>query len=97
LRKFGVVSDSWARSIRMISLVFNAWNADTRPSKERLLRPKVLDIGWSEVEVPDLNVKEGKSVHIMLAQHRTFGLKGKKKLVCDHFFSAGCSFISIIS
>jgi hypothetical protein len=81
----------------MISLVFNAWNADTRPSKERLLRPKVLDIGWSEVEVPDLNVKEGKSVHITLAEHRTFGLKGKKKSVWDHFFFAWYSFTSIVS
>ncbi|KAF8631641.1 hypothetical protein AX17_005043 [Amanita inopinata Kibby_2008] len=79
---YGLPEPGWP-SIRISSLVFNTTGNDTRPGRERLSDPILLDIGWSEASVPDLKAKPGSSKHYSIREHR-FMSHGSEKTAFNH-------------
>jgi hypothetical protein len=63
------VSDSWAASLRIFSLVFTTWSMDHRRREERLRDPKLLDVGWVELVTPQLTLKPGTATHLIPAEN----------------------------
>lgn len=56
--KFGIVYPQWVNSVQFISLATNTWQADERKRAERLLDPKILDVGWTLFTGADISVKQ---------------------------------------
>jgi len=76
--KFGLDDTSWSRSFRMYSLAFNIWPVDNRTTREKLERPLMLDISWTQVELPEFFTTMGDAVHLVPSSAR-FLRKGKVK------------------
>jgi hypothetical protein len=71
IRKFSIHDLRWMTHLRMYSLVFNTWARDERPKQDRLENPKLVDIGWTKVSIPDLRPME--TVHYIQSENTMFG------------------------
>ena len=82
LHSIGLLEPPWRKSIPIYSLIFNTWSKDTRPLQERLHKPLVMDIGWTELDVSTLRPKTevGSSSHFIPANNRRLG-QGMAKAV----------------
>ncbi|EAU91130.2 hypothetical protein CC1G_03298 [Coprinopsis cinerea okayama7 len=74
LPKYSVPADTrWTQNLRICSLVYNLWSLDHRAVSDRRRAPRLLDVGFAEARVPDLEYKPGTGVH--LSDERNLGLK----------------------
>lgn len=80
LKKYALNDASWMNSIRLCSFVFNT-RLDERASGERLANPMIVDVGVTNVHVPDLD-ETNDTMHFTL--HRNQHME--KRLVITHSF-----------
>ncbi|PFH49636.1 hypothetical protein AMATHDRAFT_194582 [Amanita thiersii Skay4041] len=90
---YGLPEPTWTRSLKVLSLVFNTWARDTRPSKERLEMPMLLDVGWAEMEVPDFVVKPRSMEHYFVEKNRY--MSQGDKMMFEHGESRSMDLASI--
>jgi hypothetical protein len=82
LPKFALFEIPWKNSIRIHSIAINTWAKDMRPLHERRQDPKIMDIGFADVDVSILRPKDGagSSLHLINTGNRRLG-QGQEKTV----------------
>jgi hypothetical protein len=73
VEKYSVKDASWTHSFRICSLTFNTWFIDQRNRQEKQQNPTLMDIGFTEVSIPDLCAKPGSSIHFLLHENKYLG------------------------
>ncbi|EGN97442.1 hypothetical protein SERLA73DRAFT_75125 [Serpula lacrymans var. lacrymans S7.3] len=81
IHKFGLKETPWATAIRVVSFAFTPWTRDTRPYPIRLKKPQLLDVGWTELDLP-IYLSTGRvndTAHIRVKENRILGNPGSSK------------------
>ena len=69
--KVGLAPPPWLGGVRVVSLVFGEWAADTRPRSVRLDDPLLVDAGWTDTAFPSFFEQlTGATVHLKLNTKR---------------------------
>ncbi|KAH9475215.1 hypothetical protein JR316_0012326 [Psilocybe cubensis] len=71
--KYGVDNLSWTQDLRICSFVFNVRPIDDRKRAERLQNPLVLDIGFCEADLPNLEPNHSTAKHILDQRNAILG------------------------
>ncbi|KIJ67190.1 hypothetical protein HYDPIDRAFT_84951 [Hydnomerulius pinastri MD-312] len=66
--KIGLSEPSWLGAVRVVSIVFGEWTVDNRRRDERLDKPRLVEVGWTDTSFPDFfDERAAKStVHLKL-------------------------------
>ena len=73
----------WFDSVHVYSFAFNLWAADARLWEERRADPRILDVGWTEFDVPteEADLRAVSTTHLVVEEDSLLGNPGKKRQV----------------
>ncbi|TFK25248.1 hypothetical protein FA15DRAFT_668785 [Coprinopsis marcescibilis] len=82
--KYSMGNTSWAANLRVCSLTFNLWSADIRKLKDRQSKPRVLDVGFAEANVPSLAFKARPALDFLVAENSALRQAKQTRQVFGH-------------
>ncbi|OBZ65778.1 hypothetical protein A0H81_14333 [Grifola frondosa] len=76
----------WMQDTQIFSIAFNTWTADTRPLKDRLQDPRVLDIGWTKFNSPSVwsDMMPVSTTHYIVQENRFLQNRNKERLTLKY-------------
>lgn len=85
LRKFCLPELPWINNIMIRALSFHTWDTDSRPREEKESKPKVLDIGWTDVHCTS-SIRDAldcldQSTDIVVKENSMLRYKGSDRVV----------------